>query len=265
MKTKPKILIYDIETLPNKGFFWHPYDDRSLPLEFIQQSKAIITIAYKFVGDRNVTLLTAKTPYNDKSMLEEFSKVWKEADYVLGHYIEGFDIPFINGRVMANKLDPLPPTPAIDTYKLAKKHFGQTLNSNKLDHLGELFGVGRKNKTGASLWVRCANGEAKAIKEMGLYNVQDVKLLEKVWNTMQPYVQSRLNMNHFSDLDGIVCSSCGSDNLQKRGVAVTKAAKKTRLHCQDCGAWSTMKYETKKEKGSKVTKPHSKSRKKISN
>jgi transcription elongation factor Elf1 len=39
----------------------------------------------------------------------------------------------------------------------------------------------------------------------------------------------------FSESDG--CPSCGSQNLHRRGVTVTKTRKYQKLHCQDCGAW----------------------------
>lgn len=244
----PKILVIDLETLPNKGFFWHPFDDRMLPLAFIEKPKSICTAAFKFVGDKKARVISVATPYDDAAILVELMKVWEEADYVLAHYGDGFDIPFISARLLANKLPPLPLVPSIDTYKLAKKHFGKTLNSNKLDHLGEVMGLGRKNATNAMLWVRCANGDKKAFKEMAAYNLQDVELLEQVWLTMQPYVQSKLNMNLFSEISEIVCNTCKSPNLQKRGTFVTKLTKRQRLCCTDCRSWMTAKYEKEEEK-----------------
>jgi DNA polymerase III epsilon subunit-like protein len=258
---QPKVLIFDIESLPNKGFFWHPWDDKMLPLAFIEAAKAICTISYKWMDEKKAKVLIVKTPYDDAGILAEFLEIWEQADYVIGHYGDGFDIPYLAGRLMANRLPPLPLVPSIDTFKLAKRHFGKTLNSNRLDHLGEILGLGRKNKTDASLWVRCANGDPRALKEMAAYNMQDVYLLEKVWVAMKPYVQSKYNVNLFLDISDIVCYNCESSNLQKRGTFVTKTTKKQRLHCQDCGSWMTTKYE-KETKNTKETQPNSEGRKK---
>lgn len=267
MKTTPNILIFDIESLPNEGYFFDCFSDRGIPTQFISRPKAVCTIAYKWMGEGKTKVLIAAEPYNDAQLLLDFMTIWDQADYVIAHFGSGFDIPFLAGRLLANGLNPLAPVPVIDTYRLAKKHFGRTLNSNRLDHLGEVLNLGKKNKTDASLWVRCAQGEKKAIKEMAAYNIQDVDLLEKIAETMLPHASTKLNRNLFSDNSELICSHCGGNHLQSRGTIVTKSTKKTRLHCQDCGAWSTTKYEKTEVKAPKPrrqtgnkTPPQSRSR-----
>lgn len=236
-----KILVFDIETLPNRGFFFDIYSDRGIALQFVEKPKCICTAAYKWLGDKETHVLVASSPYDDKSILEDFLPVYEQADYVVGHYGDGFDIPFTAARLAANGLPPLPPVTSIDTYKLAKKHFGKTLNSNRLDHLGEIFGVGKKNKTDASLWVRCANGEPEALKEMALYNMQDVDLLEKVFLKLLPYVKSKLNLNLFVDDAVKRCKACGSENLSHVGFQLNASTLHDRCKCGDCGSWSSFK------------------------
>lgn len=253
MKLKPKILIYDLETIPNDGLFFDIFSDRGIPLVFVRKPKSIVTIAYKWLGDKKAKVLVVDKPYNDKAILEAFMLIWEQADYTVAHYGDGYDYPFLAARLMANGLPPLPTVTTVDTYKLAKKHFGRALNSNKLDHLAGILGVGSKNKTDASLWVKCTAGELKALKEMAAYNIQDVELLEDVFNAMLPYVDTKINFNHFTD--ALVCNHCNSTNLQKRGLALTKAGKKQRVQCQDCGHWGAIKIEKEKTKSAKVSKP----------
>lgn len=233
-----KILIFDIETLPNAGYFFDIYSDRGIPLQFIDKAKSVCTIAYKWYGEEESHVIIAK-PYDDGELLKEFLAVWEQANYAVAHYGDGFDVPFIAGRLAYNGLPSLAPVTTIDTYKLAKKHFGKSLNSNKLDHLGEIFGVGKKNKTDATLWVRCAKGELEALKEMALYNVQDVVLLEQVFVKLMPYVRSKLNMNLFIDSPIRRCKQCGSENLEHRGYEMTAATMRDRCKCGDCGSWSS--------------------------
>ena len=250
---QPKILVFDLETLPNLGYFWDCYPENGIPLQFVVQPKAICTIAYKWMGENKSYVLKVKEPYNDKEILKKFLPVWEEADYVLGHFGDGFDIPYLAGRLLANGLPPLPIVPSIDTYKLAKKHFGKTLNSNRLDNLGTVLNVGNKNKTNINLWVNCASGNKKAIDEMGEYNRQDVNLLEQVALKMLPYTGSKLNRRLFSEAE-ISCETCGSTNIQKRGTLVTKTVKKRRVQCQDCGHWGSIKYEEDEIKTIKINK-----------
>lgn len=240
-KPPPKsanILIYDIETLPNLGYFWDTYSDRAIPLDFILKPKSICTIAWKWYLQPETYVAVMDEAYNDKSPLEAFLAEWMKADYVVAHYSK-FDKPFIAARLMANHMPSLPPVNDICTYKLAKAHFGRSLNGNKLDHLGTILGVGNKIKTNAELWVKCAANDKQALQEMADYNMQDVKLLEQVFTGMLPYVKSKLNLNLTSDSVTQLCKQCGSDSLEHRGFEYTASAMRHRFLCKACGSYSS--------------------------
>lgn len=235
---KSRVLIYDIETLPNLGYFWDTISDRSIPLDFIVKPKSICTIAYKWYGESETYVLAVDEPYNDKAVLEAFLPEWSKANYVVAHYSR-FDKPFIAARLMANGLPSLPPVNDICTYKLAKNHFGRSLNGNKLDHLGSILGVGNKIKTTADLWVGCATGDKEAMRKMAEYNAQDVELLSQVFKAMLPYVKSKLNLNLLADDPVQKCKACGSTNIEHKGFEYATATMRHRYLCRDCGSWST--------------------------
>jgi len=241
----PKILHFDIETLPNEGYFFDIYSDRGIALQFVRRAKAICCLSYKWHGDDKVVVIMSESPYNDANVCSEFLPVYEQADYVCGHYAGGFDIPFIDGRMFANGLKPLPDKNVLDTYKIAKKKFGKTLNSNRLDHLAELLGVGRKNKTDAQLWVDCAQGKPEALQEMAAYNAQDVKLLEDVFTALRPWFSKKINANLFIDDATNRCRSCESENLSLIGYELTAATMKPQYRCGDCGAVSSFKQVKK--------------------
>lgn len=234
----PRILIYDIETLPNIGYFWDTFSDRSIPLDFILKPKSICTIAYKWYDKPECYVLVVDKPYDDKAILEAFLPEWSKADYAVAHYSR-FDKPFLAARLMANGLPSLPPVNDVCTYKLAKSHFGRSLNGNKLDHLGTILGVGRKIKTQADLWVKCAAGDKQALQSMAEYNLQDVQLLNDVFRAMLPHVKSKLNFNLHTDEPILRCKQCGSDHLEQRGFEFAANSMRHRYICKDCGSWST--------------------------
>ena len=147
--------------------------------------KSFYTIAWKWFGEQETKVSVIKEPYNDRHPLEEFRPERRKAEHVVAHYSR-FDKPFIAARLMANGLPSLPPVSDICTYKLAKTHFGRSLNGNKLDHLGTILGVGNKIKTSADLWVGCAAGDKDALAKMAEYNAQDVDLLAQVFKAMLP-------------------------------------------------------------------------------
>jgi DNA polymerase elongation subunit (family B) len=250
MTKKPKVLLYDIETLFNEGYFFNLYDT-SINHNFIKKEKSIITIAYKWLGDKGkaqgLTIADdvrrfKKDPHDDKRILQEFAKVLEEADYIVGHYSDKFDNKFIQSRALINNLPPLKIPAQIDTYKLLKKHFN--LNANRLDYVGKLLGFGGKMGMDWSYWVRCAEGDLAAAKKMLAYNKQDVELLEKIFLKLLPHTDSKLNLALYSGKEG-ACPSCGSVKTQKRGLLPGKTRFQQRMQCTDCGKWFAIKIVNK--------------------
>lgn len=239
--SKPKILLIDCETLPNITYAFDLYSYKKP--DMIIKEKVIVTFAYKWLNEKQCCVIKGniKDPYNDKPLVKDICEVLEEADYVVAHYGDKFDLRFIRARALINGITPPAHVPSIDTYKLAKKYFH--LNANRLDYLGKVFGCGRKIHTTWDLWERCANGDKKALNEMADYNRQDVLLLEKVFLKMLPYVESKLNHNLFTDSEEPVCHHCGSDNIEKRGTVVTKLAKRQRYVCRDCETWFSTKLK----------------------
>lgn len=240
---KPKILLYDIETLPNKGYFFQCSDRRGnyINPEFITQERSIISIAYKWYKDGDTSEVVSvadfpttfeKDPFNDKQVLESFAPVLAEADYIVGHYSDKFDNKYIQARALINGLPPLNIPIEVDTCKLLKKHF--LLNANKLGYVGKLLGLGDKNPMGWGDWVGCAEGNIESVIKMAEYNKQDVLLLEAVFEKILPHVKSKINMHAGSETVG--CSACGGEHLNKYGRKIGAGAKiYQKYQCQSCG------------------------------
>jgi Zn ribbon nucleic-acid-binding protein len=134
-----------------------------------------------------------------------------------------------------------PPSPykVIDTLTIARSKF--KFMSNKLDDLGKYLGVGRKVDTGGfKLWLGCLKGDKKSWKLMRKYNKQDVSLLEDIyiklrgWGTNLPAVKT-----------GILCPTCGSDDIQFRGWNTNKIWRTKRIQCLNCGKWSESNIKEK--------------------
>ncbi len=230
---KPQILLWDLETLPNICYAFDLFSYKKP--DMIIKEKAIVSMAWKWLGEDETHVMVTKEPYEDKELVNAACELINRADYVIAHFGDRFDTRFLRSRALYHRLTPPAPTPTIDTYKLAKKYFH--LNANRLDYLGEFLKVGRKQKTDWKLWADCAAGKKSAIDEMAAYNRQDVLLLESVFLAMLPYVDSKLNHNLFSDVLDTVCHSCGSKHVQKRGFLVNKITKRQRFQCLKCGSW----------------------------
>jgi hypothetical protein len=88
------------------------------------------------------------------------------------------------------------------------------------------------------------NGDKDAWKRMEEYNIQDVVLLESLYHKLLPWIKTHPNRNLFSD--DVVCPTCGSHHLQKRGTAISITGTYQRYQCKSCGSWSQGTKSTKK-------------------
>jgi DNA polymerase elongation subunit (family B) len=232
-----KIVLWDIETAPLVVTSWglfKPY----LSHDNILEDMTMICASWKELDEKTIhsTAVNIADPRNDREVVEELREVLADADVLVGHNGDKYDLKIFNARLIYHGLDPLPPRKTIDTLKVAKKYFRFT--SNRLDYLGGLLGVGRKIPTSYSLWMDIImRNDEKALNRMIAYNKQDVLLLQKVYKKLRPYMTNHPNQRLCCD--GEVCPICGEeDSLQKRGVRFNATTKVQTYQCQSCKGWS---------------------------
>ena len=239
---KPKILIWDVETSHNIVATFNLFK-AFIPHDNILQPWFMFCASWKRHGEdkiHSVSLLDDPVRFkedhtDDYWVIAKIHEVLCEADAVVAHNGDRFDMKKFNARAIQHGFDPIPNVIQIDTLKIARAKFN--FNYNKLDYLGEYLGVGKKIKTNNELWLRCLAGERKALKEMLHYNKQDVIVLEKVYDKLKPYVPAKVNHNMFSAGEH-VCSQFGSSHIQKRGPRYTRTRTYQSFQCMECGHYS---------------------------
>jgi len=237
--TKLRVLLYDIESGPLLAHIWHPTDQYVTHDRLIHDS-FLLTWSAKWLGEKTITS-GCVTPQeaidqNDSRIVFELAEMIREADVVVAHNGDRFDIPMLNNRLLVLGLTPIGPKRSIDTCKLAKRNF--RLAYNKLDYLGEILGLGKKLKTDFQLWKSCYHGDQTALNKMLKYNRRDVVLLEQVYEALMPYVTGtpRLVIPEFDGQH--VCPHCGSEHLMKRGFHHTNVSHFQKWSCSDCTKYS---------------------------
>lgn len=237
---KPRILFYDIETTPLISYTWGIWEQDVIK---IKQDWHVLSVAYKFKGDKKVKVLSLpmfgsyeKDRTNDKELMQNVWQLFNEADVVIGHNSDQFDNKKIMARFIKHGLPPPSPFKTVDTKKVAKRYF--KFDSNKLNDLGKYLGLGEKLQTGGfDTWLGCMSGDDKAWAKMVKYNAQDVVLLEKVYDSMLPYMNNHPNFNVYQGTTHS-CPNCGKDTLNRRGTAYTRTSSAQRYQCQSCRSWS---------------------------
>jgi len=180
---------------------------------------------------------------DDRKLIAEVWKVLDEADIVIAHNGDAFDIKKIFARFAYYGLKPPSPFKTIDTLKAARRRF--KFDRNNLDELGKYFQVGRKKETtGLKLWLNCMKGDMQAWARMKRYNVGDVTLLKRVYLRLRPYIDNHPSLNLIDRIKNEQrCPSCKGTRIQRQGWRMSAHGRYPRLQCQDCGSWCAGSYE----------------------
>lgn len=239
--SKPKILIFDIETAPMLGYVWSLWEN-NISLEQLYKDWHILSWSAKWLDDPPNKIMyedqrNAKNVENDKKILKKIWKLLDESDIVIVQNGKAFDHKKLNARFILHGMQPPSSYKIVDTLLIAKKHFAFT--SNKLAYMSDKLCVKYKKLKptkfpGFSMWLECLAGNLKAWKEMEIYNKHDVLALEELYYKLVPWDNS-INYNLYSDTLDLMCS-CGSHNFVRNGYSYTNSGKFHRYKCKDCGA-----------------------------
>jgi uncharacterized protein YprB with RNaseH-like and TPR domain len=230
-------LLIDIETAPSLGWVWSKWETNVI--DFVHNG-FMLSFAYKWLNEGKVEVKGLcdykgynKNPQCDKALVKDLWTLLDQADIVIAHNGDRFDIPKINARFLIHGLNPPTPFKTVDTLKVARSVF--KVDSNKLDDWGHYLNIGRKlPHTGFHLWLGCINKVEKSWITMKRYNKKDVELLEKFYYILRPWVKNHPNVS-MANRD--CCPKCSSNKVQKRGFTYTLLRKKQRWQCLNCRGW----------------------------
>ena len=239
MSSDQRILLWDIETAPLLAYVWQAKTEYIGAHQFCHDS-FMLSWAAKWHGQKKVhgQVLTADEArqQDDGRIVQGLADMIRQADVIVAHNGDRFDVPMLNNRLLLLGLEPLQPVKTVDTLKLAKRTL--RLASNKLDYLAQALGVGQKIKTDFDLWRDCYQGKVRALREMYRYNRMDVDVLESVFDALRPYAKGLPRLVDAEHEGEEACPYCGSGDLQRRGVDRTNAGTRQRYQCQGCSRWS---------------------------
>lgn len=246
------ILIFDIETSPEGNWTWGRYKQNTLGNLRPQYQLSNVytwhgTGEYHFIGQNQDPNYRPDNPHGKPRKTQDrwvFAQMWhlfELADIVVAHNANKFDVPFVQGRMMYYHQPPPSPFAVIDTLALVKKHARFT--SNRLNDLGHLL----LNETkvahyGMSTWLGCMAGDPDMWDMMEKYNLQDVVLLEELYELLIPWIKRPKsvplpNANRWMDGKPVACPlpGCGGTRLWARKLRTTSAGLTYRQYqCRTC-------------------------------
>lgn len=250
---EPRVLILDIETAAAVALTFGRFKINLGQENIVTEGGWLICASWRWLGEDKIhTIQLTKDEVlacDDSKIIATFWELYSQADAIVAHNAQQFDDKMIKARAAFHGFPPLPTVKVLDTLVLAKKHL--RLPSNKLDSLGEYFGLGRKiDNGGISLWKRVQAGDQAAMKEMVDYCKQDTELLTQVYLRLRAigHAGSDFNAALYYDDEKTRCRRCGSEHVHPTGrTSNTGLSVFNEFRCDDCGATQRDRVSTTKK------------------
>jgi DNA polymerase elongation subunit (family B) len=236
-----KILSIDIETAPMMGYLWSIWREMRTP-DHLSSDWYIMSYAYKWLGNDTVYGRTLRQCSNytigtedDSELIEDLWNLFDEADIIVAHNGDKFDIKKIKTRMLTHIMVPPSPYRTVDTLKICKREFSFT--SNRLDYVANLLlGEGKIDTGGMELWIDCIHGDDEAWKHMLDYNLRDVDILERVYKHIRSWDRSHPNIAIMTGVKEPACTVCASTELEPLDkLAATNVSLFHSYRCTCCG------------------------------
>ena len=230
-----RLLTIDIETRPIESRHWGLWG-QNIGINQIRNPGGLLCFAAKFHGERRIHF---HSEWDDgaKGMARVLYRLFDEADAVAGWNSDKFDIRWIQAQFLKHGMGKPSSFVKVDLMKSVKRQV--MLPSYKLDFVANWLGLGKKERTGGfDLWNDVLDGCPKARAHMKKYNIKDTTLTEQVFDRLNARGWV-LGLPNAGITGGHCCSNpvCQSENLIRRGYAVTKTRRYARWQCKDCGTW----------------------------
>jgi hypothetical protein len=235
-----KRLFWDIETSPNIVLSWNVGYKINIDHENILHERAIICIGYKWEHEDIVRSLNWDAKQSDKAMLVAFSKIAEQADELVAHNGDSFDLPWYKTRCLLHGIQTIPDHKTVDTLQWARRRF--YFNSNRLNYIARYMGLGGKLKTEFGLWKEVVIQNSRpALRRMVEYCMRDVVLLEKVWRRLSAHTPAKTHAGVVAGGLRWQCPYCGGSNVFLNKTRITaRGSKQYQMRCNDDGRYFTI-------------------------
>jgi uncharacterized protein YprB with RNaseH-like and TPR domain len=229
-----KRLFFDIETTYYLARVWDT-GKQYLRWDQLIGRKKIICVSYKWQYEDKVHTLTWSKNQDDKALVKKFIKVMGEADEIIAHNGDNFDVKELRTRAIDHGLLMFPTYRTLDTLKKARQYF--RFPSNALDYISRFLNDKSKMDTGGmGLWIKIQeNNDTEALKKMVEYCERDVAILEDTYMAMAPYIWHNTNFAVLTGGNKWECPECGGDKVRLHQTYTTPMGVIRRnMKCEDC-------------------------------
>lgn len=235
----PKLLYFDIETAPLLAYTWGAFD-RYIKPDDIVEDWFVLGWAAKWVCTSYMYSYVCRPSEarkcNDKRILKPLWDLFNQADIIIGHNSDNFDIKRMNWRWMVSGFTPPKPYKTVDTLKELRKVAAPT--SRSLDYVTKQLSLNGKMRHRPGLFQECKEGKGDALRELREYNEIDVLEGESLYLNIRPWMKTHPNMGLYYEGTDERCRNCGSVDLDYDSEHTVKTSVNEYVcwTCVTCGA-----------------------------
>lgn len=250
-----RILILDVERVGGitQQHYW---DRRDLQKRYIHHESVIreartTIMCAKWYDSPDVIRLAEWDKGGRKAFLKAVHALMAEADILVGHNLDGADVPWLEGDFYFPRighphrpnLKPLPPFKTVDTLKVAKR-FKSGVPFKSLNALCQIIGIPAKTDVyDREAMDRAVAGSTADQERLTEYCAGDVVATQGLYDWFRPHIKNHPALFVDGSDSLTTCNRCGNETkpIAKRYVAnvLTYSMRK----CTECGAHSRLSLE----------------------
>jgi len=235
---RARILTIDIETAPHLGYFFDPKTRYITPDKMVQRG-GMISFAAKWYGEPAIVFHSTHAD-GYEGMVRAAHAMLTEADIVISYNGDRFDFKKMNTEFVRLGMTRPRPFRSVDLIKVVRSNFA--FPYNRLDEVCRELGLPAKvTHQGFRLWTGCLAGDEAAWRTMERYNRGDIRITERLYIRLLPWITSHPNLNLWAKSDGS-CPNCLSKKVTQDGSVFTPQTEYGLYQCGKCGAWIRNNY-----------------------
>jgi hypothetical protein len=245
-----RILILDVERLDGitQQHWWERGDlkNRYIHHETVIRRPRTTIVCAKWYDSVELVELAEWDKGGRKQFLRKVHALIERADIVVGHYIDGADIPWLKADLHIEAgLPPLPPFKTVDTLKVLRTTFKSGAPFKGLDAFCQIVGIPSKtDRYDREAMERAVTDKSEEDRaRLVAYCSGDVIATQGLYDYLRPYIKNHPALF----IDGkdklTVCNRCGHDTEPTARRYVANVMSYSMRKCTNCQGYSRISIE----------------------
>ena len=251
-----RILILDVERLPGitQQSWWDRGDlkNRYVHHETVIREPRTTIVCAKWYDQPDVMRFAEWDKGGRGAFLRKVHALIAEADIVVGHNVDGADVPWLMGDFFLPRighkhrpqLPPLPPFKTVDTLKVLRQQFKSGAPFKGLDAFCQIVGIPAKtDKYDRDAMERAVAGSVEDRVRLTDYCAGDVIAGQWIYDWERPHIKNHPALFVDGQDKLRTCNRCGHDTTDVAKRYVANVLTYSMRRCTNCRGYSRLSIE----------------------